>query len=124
MWRLTGPERLNVVTDAMAALGMPPGEYVLGDYAVAVDDIGAQLLDGTLAGCILSLDAALRNFVATTGCSLADALATMTTTPARLLGLSAELGTLTAGAAADVVLLTPDLRVQTTIINGRVAWSA
>ncbi len=60
VWRLLGPERLNLVTDAMAAMGMSPGQYLLGDYRVTVDETSARLPDGTLAGCVLSLDAILR----------------------------------------------------------------
>ena len=53
-----GAARLNLVTDAMAALGMPPGQHLLGDYEVIVDATSARLADGTLAGSILSLDQA------------------------------------------------------------------
>lgn len=124
VWRLVGPERLTVVTDAMAALGMPPGDYLLGDHGVIVTEEGARLGDGTLAGCILSLDAVLRNFMSTTGGTLAEALPTMTTTPAWLLGLVGELGTLREGAAADVVLMTPDGHVRHTFIGGRPVFRA
>jgi N-acetylglucosamine-6-phosphate deacetylase len=123
VWRVAGPDRVNVVTDAMAALGMPPGSYWLGDYATVVDEIGAQLPDGTLAGCILPLDAVIRNFVAYSGCSLFEALTTITTTPARLLGVGHERGTLTVGAAADVVLMTSEMQIKTTLIDGRPVFS-
>ncbi|MEZ4519900.1 MAG: N-acetylglucosamine-6-phosphate deacetylase [Chloroflexota bacterium] len=119
IWRLTGPDRLTLVTDAMAALGMPPGAYELGDYAVTVDEESARLSDGTLAGCVIALDEAIRNFIAFTGCTIPEALATVTATPACLLGMEGKLGAITTGAAADLVLMTPDLRVHTTIIGGR-----
>lgn len=124
VWERLGPQRLNVVTDAMAALGMPPGTYQLGDHAVTVDGSCARLESGTLAGCIVPLDEALRNLVSYTGCTLAQAIATVTTTPARLLGIAAERGTLRPGAAADFVLLTPDLEVMATYINGVRAYRA
>jgi len=122
VWRLLGPHRLNLVTDAMAALGMPPGVHRLGDYEVAVDATSARLADGTLAGSILSLDQAVRNLVAFTGCAVSDALATVTTTPARLLGLDRERGRVAPGAVADLVLLTPDLQVWMTLVRGEVAY--
>lgn len=122
-WRLTGPDRFNLVTDAMAALGMPFGEYLLGDYAVTVEDNAARLADQTLAGCIVAMDEAIQNLITYTGCTLPEALATATTTPARLLGLVGELGTLTPGAAADLVLLLPDLRVCATFINGQCVYA-
>ena len=60
-WQALGPHRMNLVTDAMAALGMPAGSHLLGDFEVVVDATSARLADGTLAGSILSLDQALRN---------------------------------------------------------------
>ena len=118
LWRWLGPDRLNLVTDAMAALGMGPGEYALGDYRVSVDDAPARLDDGTLAGCVLSLDTMLRAFLAYSGATAAEALPTITTTPARLLGLAGRLGRLAPGHEADLVLLSPDLRVVETFVGG------
>ena len=105
----------------MAALGTPPGVHLLGDYEVTVDATSARLADGTLAGSILSLDQALRNLVSLTGCSLAEALPAVTTTPARALGLDGQHGQVAPGFAANLVLLTPDLHVRTTIVEGEVS---
>lgn len=118
VWRLLGPDRLNLVTDAMAAMGMAPGEYALGDFQVTVDETSARLPDGTLAGCILSLDVILRAFIGFTGALLPAALATVTTTPARLLGLHENLGRIAPGLAADLVLMTPALEVVETFVEG------
>jgi N-acetylglucosamine-6-phosphate deacetylase len=114
--------RLNLVTDAMAALGMPPGEHLLGDLHVCVDETSARLADGTLAGSILSLDQAVRNLIAFAGCSLPEALATVTTTPAGLLGLSSERGRVALGHVADLALLSPALEVQATVVRGSVVY--
>jgi N-acetylglucosamine-6-phosphate deacetylase len=124
VWKALGPKRMSLVTDAMAALGMPPGNHRLGDYDVVVDATSCRLADGTLAGSILELDRALRNLIEITGCSLGEALETMTTTPATLLGLGAERGRIAPGFAADMVLLSSDLHVQTTIASGDVVYSA
>ena len=124
VWRMLGARRMSLVTDAMAALGMPPGSHRLGDYDVIVDATSCRLADGTLAGSILELDQALRNLIEITGCTLGDALETMTTTPARLLGLEAERGRIAPGFVADMVLLSPELRVQTTIASGEVVYAA
>ena len=124
VWQILGGARLSLVTDAMAALGMPPGQHLLGDFEVVVDESSARLTDGTLAGSILSLDAALRNLIAFTGCSLAEALPALTTTPAGLLGLSDRRGRLAAGHVADLVLLSPDLQVVTTVVEGEIAYQA
>ena len=124
VWRLLGPDRLNLVTDAMAAMGMSPGDYLLGNFSVTVDESSARLPDGTLAGCILSLDAILRAFIAFTGASLANTLATVTATPARLLGLGDELGGIAPGMAADLTLMTPDLRIVETFVSGQSVYAS
>ena len=124
VWKMLGPRRMSLVTDAMAALGMPAGQHRLGDYDVVVDATSARLADGTLAGSILELDQALRNLIEITGCSLSEALETMTSTPARVLGLDHERGRIAPGYAADLVLLSRDLRVDTTIAAGEIAYAA
>jgi N-acetylglucosamine-6-phosphate deacetylase len=118
-YRLLG-RRLNLVSDAIAALGMPPGRYRLGDFDVWVDGRSCRLADGTLAGSILSADAALRNLMTMTGCGPETALAALTTTPADLLGLGHEYGRIAVGRRADLVLWSPTWRVQMTLVGGKV----
>lgn len=121
-WRAKGPKRLNIVTDAMAALGMPPGRYMLADQEVIVTERDARLASGTLAGSVIPMDAALRNILAFTGCSLPEALETITSTPADLLGLGQLRGRIIPGAYADLVMLTPDLHVGLTMVEGKTLY--
>jgi len=123
IWAAKGEQRLTLVSDAMAALGVSPGQYQIGDQTVTVTETDGRLVDGTLAGSIISLDVALRNLIDFTGCSLAKALPTVTATPASVLGLANERGSIALGSHADMVLLTPDLRVVTTIVEGQVVYS-
>ncbi len=116
--------RLSLVTDALAALGMPPGKHRLGDFAVSVDGHSARLADGRLAGSILSLDQAVRNAVAIGGRGIADAIAAVTSTPADLLGIGADRGRIAAGRRADLVLLSADLHVRTTWVAGEIVYAA
>jgi N-acetylglucosamine-6-phosphate deacetylase len=85
--RAVGPARLAVVSDAIAALGMPPGTYRLADRDVACDRVSARLPGGGLAGSVISLDRAVRNLASFAGLSLDEAALAATTVPARLLGL-------------------------------------
>lgn len=116
-WRALGPQRCLLVTDAIAALGLPPGRHRLGETVVDVGEGGARTTGGTLAGSVLALDQAVRNLLAFTGCSIADAVTTVTATPARLLGL-ADRGALVPGGRADVTLLDAELRVVATFVGG------
>jgi N-acetylglucosamine-6-phosphate deacetylase len=122
--RAVGAGRLAIVSDAIAALGMEPGDHQLAGRAVRVHGGSAHLEDGTLAGSVISLDDGLRNLAAFCGIEVAEALPAVTSVPARLLGLEVERGTLQPGALADITLLTPDGQVALTITAGRIAHHA
>lgn len=122
------PDGLVLVTDAMAGLGLPPGEYELAGQRVDVRPHGA-FLTGTdvLAGSIVTMDSCVRTLIAYTGCSVETALEAASLHPARVLGIEKRKGTLDFGADADFVLLDDDLRVQRTYIAGELvfdAWAA
>jgi N-acetylglucosamine-6-phosphate deacetylase len=106
-----GPERAALITDAMAAAGMPDGEYELGGQGVTVADGVARLTrDGAIAGSTLTMDAALRHAVHA-GIPMADAARMVSTTPARAIGLGDRVGALQVGLRADLVVLDDDLNV-------------
>lgn len=120
-WRLKGPDRVTLVSDAMAGLGMSPGRYPLAGLDVTVSEHDARLTDGTLAGSVLSADAVLRNLITFTRCSLSAALMAVTSTPAGLMGLE-DRSEVTVGKRADLVLLDQGLRVVGTLVEGRWGW--
>jgi N-acetylglucosamine-6-phosphate deacetylase len=122
VWQAVGSERLNLVTDGMSALAMPPGPYMLADFTVQVTADQARLPDGTLAGSVLSLDTAVRNLIRFTGCTLPQAVATVSHTPANLLNLPT--GKIQVGYNADFVLLDSQLNVVKTIVAGKIVYDA
>lgn len=115
-WR-AARERLVLITDAIRASGMRDGTTELGGRPVTVEGGAARLADGTLAGSMLTMDAAVRGAVAA-GVPLEAALFAASTAPARYLGLEGR-GVLEAGARADLVVLTPDLTVRAVARGGR-----
>lgn len=117
------PGRVVLVTDAMAAAGMPDGDYVLGGQRVVVrDGQPPQRADGTLAGSALLLDQAVRNVVGL-GVPLEQALDAATRAPADALARP-DLGRLAPGAVADLLWLSDDLQPLRTWVAGREVWSA
>jgi N-acetylglucosamine-6-phosphate deacetylase len=120
-WKAKGPQRLTLVSDAMAALGMQPGSYRLARQDVTVDASSARLADGSLAGSILSLEAALSNLMSFTGCNMMEAIQTVTSTPANLLKLPLK-GRIAKGASGDLTLMTPDFKIAMAIVAGEVAY--
>jgi N-acetylglucosamine-6-phosphate deacetylase len=123
VWKAKGSLRVSLVTDAMAALGIPAGTYNLGDQGVTVADGAARLADGRLAGSVLSLDQAVRNLVAFTSCQPYEAITTVTNVPASLLGVENSHGRIAPGLQADMVLLDSELRVVETVVAGEVVYS-
>jgi N-acetylglucosamine-6-phosphate deacetylase len=119
--RAKGADRIALVTDAVAAAGAPAGRYRLGGLDIVSDGTSARLVDGTLAGSTLTLDAAVRAMIALGGATTAQALAMASTVPADSIGLR-DRGRLALGQRADLVLWSADLTVQTTIVAGAVAY--
>jgi N-acetylglucosamine-6-phosphate deacetylase len=119
--RAKGARHIALVTDMMAAAGMPPGRYALGGQDVTVEGAAARLVNGTLAGSLLTMDQAVRNMVQWTDATASDALRMASEVPARLLGL-ARIGRIREGNAADLVLLDENLHVQMTIIKGEIVY--
>jgi N-acetylglucosamine-6-phosphate deacetylase len=121
--RAKGAERIALVSDMMAAAGMPPGRYQLGGQAVEVDATTARLADDTLAGAVLTLDKGVRNMACWTEATPAAALRMATETPARLLGL-VDRGRLVTGSLADLTLFDAELHLRETIIAGQAVFQA
>jgi len=114
-----GPDRVVVVTDAMAATGMPDGRYLLGDLPVVVEGGTARRADdGAIAGGTATMDVLLRT-VAATPAGLLGAVRAAATVPARLLGRP-DVGRLAPGCRADAVVLDRSLHVRGVLHGG--AW--
>jgi N-acetylglucosamine-6-phosphate deacetylase len=111
-----GPDNAVLITDAIAATGMPDGRYRLGSLEVNLKD-GKCLSDGKLAGSVLTMDRAIRNVMQFARWDLQRALNLATLNPARVVGLAGA-GQLKAGAQADIVVLSPTGEVKKTIIGG------
>jgi N-acetylglucosamine-6-phosphate deacetylase len=120
--RLVGAGRFSAVTDGTAALGMPDGDYRLGDHRVTLDEGTVRRADGRLGGSALAPDDAVRRLAGMTGGQPSGALAAMTSVPANLLGISSERGVLGLGARADLVLFTADLEPVATFVGGQVVF--
>lgn len=111
------PGRLHLVTDAIRAAGSGDGLSELGGQAVAVSGGAARLVDGTLAGSVLTLDVALRNALGA-GVAPTAAVAMLSAIPAAYLGLR-DRGNLAIGLRADLVVLDSEFKVESVYVGGR-----
>ncbi len=109
-------DKLILITDAMRAGCLYDGEYSLGGQRVFVKNGEARLRDGTLAGSVLKLNSALKNFKKYSNISLPKLISMVTSTPAKRLNLN--LGELKEGYPADMVLFDSNFNIIKTFING------
>lgn len=121
MYRLKGASSIILITDAMRAKGLQPGIYDLGGQEVQVSDEDARLIDGTLAGSILTMENAAKNMREITGCSLSEMVQMTSTNAAKQLGIIRK-GKIVAGNDADLTILDRDWNVQLTICRGEIAY--
>jgi N-acetylglucosamine-6-phosphate deacetylase len=111
-FRMLGPDRIYLTTDAIAAAGMGDGEYRLASRTVCMEGGVPRLGRDTIAGSVLTMNEAFRNVLAFTGCTVPEAARMASTTPARLVGEGRRKGRLAPGYAADVTVLAPNLSVE------------
>ncbi|GAA3767785.1 N-acetylglucosamine-6-phosphate deacetylase [Terriglobus aquaticus] len=118
LWfRSKGENRAILVTDGMAATGMPDGDYKLGELDVTVRD-GVCTSSGVLAGSVLTMQRAVANLQAFTGASLATAVRLATHNPAALLGLADEQAGMVPGAEASFTVFDKAGAFRGTVLRG------
>jgi len=119
IYKLKGPDKMVLISDSMGATGLGDGDYSLGGEKVVVKDSIARLEDGSLAGSTLTLDKALRNVVTIEGIPFKDALRMITYNPAREISLERNIGSISIGKMADLVVLDELLKVKATFVAGK-----
>lgn len=109
---IAAPGCVALVSDAMAAAGMPAGRYTLGRLDVVVAGGTARLADGSsIAGGVATLLDVVRRCVRSAGIRLVEAVRAASTTPAAVLGIDATAGRLAPGRYADVLAVDSDLQL-------------
>ena len=122
IWRAAAG-RVALVTDAIAAAGMPPGEYELSGIKVFLGEDGVPRdAAGIIGGSALTLDRAIRNLVGI-GLDEASVLTAATRVPADALGRG-DLGRIAPGARADLVWFDDGYHPQHTWVAGRTVFEA
>lgn len=110
-FRAKGKEQMMLVTDAMALAATDATEVPFFDTRIMRDGDKLTTPDGTLAGSCLTMITAVRNTVRDCHISLADAVEMASLTPARMLGMEQQLGSIEVGKQADFMLLDSELNI-------------
>ena len=116
-----GIDGIILITDAMRACLLQEGQYDLGGQQVQVHNGEARLADGTLAGSVLTLNRAVKNFTRNTGLPLWETVKLATLNPARELGLNSK-GRIAPGQDSDFVLFDEEFNVIMTFVAGQLAY--
>lgn len=125
--KIKGIDRIALITDAMRAAGMPPGESMLGSLQngipVIVEDGVAKLPDrSSFAGSVATADRLVRTMIRLAGVSLAEAVRMMTLVPARIMKLDARKGSIATGRDADLVIFDDEINITHTIVEGKIIY--
>ncbi len=129
IFKIKGPDKIALITDAMRAAAMPPGESVIGNLhsgiRVIVEDDVSKLPDrSSFAGSVATADRLVRTMIKMAGVSLSDAIRMITLTPASIMNISERKGSLTVGKDADIVIFDENISIHTTMVKGKVIYPA
>lgn len=122
-FKIKGPDKVALITDAMRAAGTDAEVSILGPrqdgLRVIIEDGVAKLPDrSSFAGSIATMDKVLKTALSY-GMPLPDAVRAVTATPARLAGVFDRKGSFEAGKDADIVLLDKEYTAKAVFIGGR-----
>jgi N-acetylglucosamine-6-phosphate deacetylase len=129
IFKIKGPGRIALITDAMRAAGMPAGESVIGNLhtgiKVIVEDGVSKLPDrSSFAGSVATADRLVRTMIDLAGVSLADAIQMITKTPAEIMHIADRKGSLSVGKDADIVIFDENITIHTTMVKGKIIYES
>lgn len=127
VYKIKGPDRIALITDAMRGAAMPPGPSILGSkengLAVIVEDDVAKLPDrSSFAGSVATADRLLRTMVNVAEVPLVEAVKMLSYTPARIMNVLDRKGSISVGKDADLVIFDADFNIHYTLVNGVVLY--
>jgi N-acetylglucosamine-6-phosphate deacetylase len=117
-FKLFGDDRVCLISDSMRACGLADGEYDLGGQIVTVVGRSATIDNGSLAGSVTNLADCMRRTIEY-GVPFSAALKAATINPAKSIGIDKEVGSLTIGKRADILILEQDLQLKQIIHGGK-----
>ncbi len=118
LYHAKGGKNIILITDSLRACGLGDGPSELGGQEVFVKGELATLKDGTIAGSVATMNRCVKIFWENTGAQLPQIVEMVTKTPASELGIYGEVGSLSAGKRADIVIFDEDVQIRQTIIGG------
>jgi len=127
VYKFKGSDKTALCTDSMRGAGMPDGESILGSLEngqmVIIEDGVAKLPDRTaFAGSVATTDRLIRTMVEIAEVPLVEAVKMLTLTPARIMHIDEQKGSIEKGKDADIVIFDDNIHVSHTILEGNVIY--
>lgn len=116
--KMKGTDKIILITDAMKACLLEDGEYDLGGQPVHVKGKEARLYDGTIAGSVLTMNLAVKNFMNNTGIDISEAVNMASLYPARFIGAQDKKGSIEEGKDSDFTIFDEHFNIISTYVNG------
>ncbi|RBP44028.1 N-acetylglucosamine-6-phosphate deacetylase [Garciella nitratireducens] len=117
---IKGLKKVILITDSMRAGCLQKGIYDLGGQKVIVNEHSARLEDGTLAGSILTMNAALKNILTYTSLSVCEAVRLVSLNPAEKLNIQDKKGSIEINKDADLCIFDENYHILYTVIQGEI----
>jgi N-acetylglucosamine-6-phosphate deacetylase len=121
LMKTKGPERLVLISDAIAAAGLGDGVYQIWNESITVKHGRTSNQRGSIAGSVISMLDAVR-LMRSLGVPEVDLARLSATNPARLLGIENECGSIEEGKRADLVAIDDAGNVRFTMVGGEVVY--
>jgi len=115
---MKGNNKIILITDAMRACLLSDGEYDLGGQLVYVRGKEARLSDGTIAGSVLTMNLAVKNFIENTSINIFEAVNMASLNPAKFIGVEDRKGSIEVGKDSDFTIFDDKFNIISTYING------
>lgn len=127
IYKIKGPNKTALITDAIRAAAMPEGKSLLGGYKngveVIVEDGVAKMPDrSSFAGSVATFDRLVRTMLTLAEVPLLDTITMASLTPARIMKVQDRKGSIEIGKDADLILFDQDVNIQMTMVEGRIIY--
>jgi N-acetylglucosamine-6-phosphate deacetylase len=129
VYRIKGPDRVALVCDSMRCAGENVKESILGSLKngqrVIVEDEVAKLPDrSAFAGSVATDDRLVRVMWKQCGIPLQDCIRMMSLTPAKIMGINDQVGSITVGKKADLICFDENVKVEGVMAGGKIAYGS
>jgi N-acetylglucosamine-6-phosphate deacetylase len=127
IYKIKGPDRIALITDAMRAAGTDAKKSILGSITdgtdVLIEDGVAKMIDRqSFAGSIATANLLVKNMVHMGNVSITDAVKMATETPARIMNVDKNKGKIARKFDADIIIFDDKINVTKTIIGGKLIF--